>query len=41
VAFWSHEAFFDAWAYQPELAEWAWRMRRRYLSAADDASTAG
>ncbi len=31
VALWSHDAFFDACAAHPELAQWANRMRRRYL----------
>lgn len=35
VAVWSHDAFFDACATQPELEDWARRMRRRYLLTAD------
>lgn len=35
VALWSHENFLDACAVQPELTEWAARMRARYLLAGD------
>lgn len=35
VALWTHDAFFDACAAQPELEDWARRMRRRYLLTAD------
>lgn len=41
VDFWSHGDFLDACAAQPELAEWAARMRARYVMAAQRGASAG